>query len=115
MSEPSRLLASLDAPKAGRNQLCAPCESMADQARTRSLPPPAVREVESWVYQSLRYFSALCSECMDRQWSANWNAQYERAAANTVEQEPLAGERNMRLSAGRKFWNEARLQRAKTR
>ncbi len=115
MSEPLRILAILDAPKAGRSQLCPRCESLADEARETSLPPPAVREVESWTYQMKRYFSTLCRECADWQWSAHWNAEYGRAAGNPVERQRLEGARDMRISAGRKFWKEARLQRASKR
>ena len=115
MSEPLRLLAALDAPSAGRSRLCWRCESMAEQARTMSLPPPAVREVESRTYQSQRYFTTLCRECADWEWSANWNDQYERAAGNPVERERLEHARDERTSAGRKFWKEARLQRAAKR
>jgi hypothetical protein len=115
VSDPSRLLAFLDAPKAPRSRLCWRCESMTDEARAMSLPPPTVREVESWVYQSVRYFSTLCRECADWEWSADWNAQYERAAGNPAEQERLERARGERTSAGRKFWTEARLQRAAKR
>jgi hypothetical protein len=115
MTQPERIFAWLDAPAARPNRACSRCEAMAQRARDLSLPVPLVNEVETWVQLSLRYFGALCAECADWEWSANWNARYARAASDPVERQRLEQARDERVSRGRRFWRDARLEVAARR
>jgi hypothetical protein len=90
--------------------VCQRCEAIAAHARSMALPVPLVHEVESWVRLSVRYFASLCRECADWEWSANWNARYELTRYDSVERQRLEQEREKRISRGRRFWKDARLQ-----
>ncbi len=111
MTEPRRVFEFLEAPQAPPNRACPRCELMVEHARKMSLPTPAVHEVEaSATFGMVRYFAGRCRECADWEWSANWNAQYARAAGDSVERQRLEEEREQRVSRGRRFWSDARLE-----
>jgi hypothetical protein len=109
---PATLLAVLGAPAAApgpRPRRCWRCEMLVAHAEKAALPAPPVHEVESWVSLSRRYYTALCRECADWEWSANWNARHAAAADNPPERQALDRQRQDHLARGRRFCPDARL------
>ena len=115
MSGPAKMLAALGAPApaaSSRPRWCWRCETLAERAKQTGRAVPLVHVVESWVSRSVRYYAALCPECADWEWSANWNARREAAAANPPEEQALDRRKNDHLGRGRRFSPEARLTRS---
>jgi len=86
---------------------------MAEHARKVCLPVPMVREVESWISLSRRYYSGQCAQCADWEWSANWTARYERTVGDLEARRALERERDERTTRGRRFYAHARLRASK--
>ena len=111
MNQPKPLLETWEIPAGAPcepNRKCPRCEAVAARALEMNLPPPVVRDVESWVAMSRRYFAGRCRSCTDWDWSANWKSRYERAKGDAAALERLETERR-RWTAKRQFCANARL------
>ena len=63
---------------------CCRCSRVAELAAKRGDEVPAVNLVVTWLGENgRRYFSGLCLECADLEWSMRWDRAYVKASAES--------------------------------
>lgn len=81
---------------------CCRCESLAEHARDKGQAEPPIGECESWLQNGRRYWAGTCRDCSDLEWAERWQAHYEKAKNDPLEQRRLTRLVHERESRGRK-------------